>query len=117
MKTKQVLSTDERLEMMEESLNEIKSIVKQLLAKGGIKNDLQEEKILNVNEAVSFLGIEKHLLYAKCAVGDIPCFRIGKLYKFKKSELLKWLSEQGILDNIDPDDVANRYLQKHILKA
>ena len=52
-----------------------------------------EERIMNVNEAVEFLWIEKHILYAKCANGDIPPFRVGKLYKFKRSELIQWMDE------------------------
>jgi len=72
---------------------------------------------MSLNEVAKFLRLEKHIIYAKCGNGEIPFFRVGKLYKFKKSELQQWLKEQGLKKAMDVDDYVNRYLQTHILKG
>ncbi len=116
MKTGKIITADERFGKIEMDLQLIKSMLKEVLTNQA-NGSATEEKIMNVNEAVGFLGLEKHVLYAKCANGEIPCFRVGKLYKFKRSELLKWMESQGLNKRLDTDDFVNRYLQTHILKG
>jgi excisionase family DNA binding protein len=112
-----VLTTDERLEVIERNIKQMNAMLYQLLQQKNDGDSSKGEVIMNVKEAAAFLGIEKHIVYAKCAVGEIPCFRVGKLYKFRKLELKKWLQEQGAGDEIDVEAIANRYLQKHVLKG
>jgi excisionase family DNA binding protein len=114
MKTN-VLTTDERLDIIDRNIREMNSMLLEILSRDKQDNDF--DKIMDVKQAASFLGLEKHVVYAKCSGGEIPCFRVGKLYKFKKAELKKWLEEQGINNSINTDDIANKYLQKHILKG
>src|SRR5437870_4196104 len=117
MKQSAYLNTDERLAKMETDLSQIKAMLKEVLSlqKGG--NIKVEEKIMNVNEAAEFTGMEKHLIYDKCANGEMPCFRIGKLYKFKQSEIEQWMKDQGLHEKINVDDYVNHYLQTHLLKG
>lgn len=54
-----------------------------------------EEEMLNLISAAEFIGvcektIRNHIKNPKI---DIPYNRIGNLYKFKKSELTKWMKE------------------------
>jgi excisionase family DNA binding protein len=90
MKSEKQIPAEDRLGKMEMDLQLIKSMLKEVLTNQANGTAVSEERIMNVNEAVEFLGIEKHILYAKCSSGDIPSFRVGKLYKFKRSELIQY---------------------------
>ena len=47
----------------------------------------------------------------------LNCLSGIKLYKFRKGEVLQWMTAQkGNPDNL-VDDYVNRYLQKHLLKG
>jgi len=72
---------------------------------------------MNVKEVSAFLGLETSVIYNKCSKGELPCFRIGKLYKFRRSELLQWMEQKGEGSERDVDDYVNRYLQKNILRG
>ena len=117
MKAEKHIPAEDRLGKMEMDLQLIKSMLKEVLTNQANGTAISEERIMNVNEAVEFLGIEKHVLYAKCANGEIPCFRIGKLYKFKRSELIQWMDAQGLNKKLDTDEYVSRYLQMNILKG
>ena len=117
MKSEKHIPTEDRLGKMEMDLQLIKSMLKEVLANQANGTAISEERIMNVNEAVEFIGIEKHILYAKCANGEIPSFRVGKLYKFKRSELIQWMDGQVMNRKMDTDDYVNRYLQANILKG
>ena len=95
MKPEKHLSENDRLVKIETDLQLIKSMLKEVLTNQANGVAISEERIMNVNEAVEFIGIEKHILYAKCANGEIPFFRMGKLYKFKRSELIQLKDAQG----------------------
>lgn len=107
---------EEQLCRIEKELLLIKNLLIEVLA-GQVKVEATEEKIINLKEAVDFLGLEKHIVYAKCSTGEIPCFKVGKLYKFKRSELIKWMEDQGISTKNATEDFVSKYLQTHILKA
>jgi hypothetical protein len=42
---------------------------------------------------------------------------MGKLYKFKKSEILEWVKKQEASSPFSVDDYVERYLQKNQLKG
>lgn len=117
MKAEKYIFSDDRLGKTEMDLQLIKSMLKEVLTNQANGSAPSQDRIMNVNEAVEFLGIEKHILYAKCANGEIPSFRVGKLYKFKRSELIQWMDAQGLNKQLDTDDYVNRYLQMKVLKG
>ena len=117
MRSEKHIPTEDRLGKMELDLQLIKSMLKEVLTNQANSTAISEERIMNVNEAVEFLGIEKHILYAKCGSGDVPSFRVGKLYKFKRSELIQWMDAQGLNKKLDTDEYVNRYLQMNVLKG
>ncbi|SRR6266542_3590280 len=117
MKESKYLTVDERLAKMESDILEIKAMLREVLSTQKGDNRNIGEKIMNVNEVAKFTGMEKHLVYANCAAGKMPFFKIGKLYKFKRSEIEKWMKEQRPDQKIDVDDYVNRYLQTHVLKG
>ncbi len=59
------------------------------------------KEILNVDEAAEFLGMTKGTLYHLTYKKKIPYYKPGgKLIRFYKSELIKWI-EKGRVGEID----------------
>ena len=117
MKIEKYLPGEDRLKKIEGDLQLIKSMLKEILHNQANGDTSTQERIMSVNEASEFTGIEKHVLYAKSANGQIPSFRMGKLYKFKRSELIQWMESQGRNQSLDTDEYVSLYLQKNILKG
>lgn len=76
-----------------------------------------EEMFMNVKDVARFLKVETADVYAACNKGEIPFLKIGKLYKFKKTDVLKWLKKEKENKLVDVDEYVNKYLQKNILKG
>lgn len=51
----------------------------------------EAEPWLSVEEIAKHLGISKETIYRWLEKGKIPSHRIGKLWKFKSSEVDKWV--------------------------
>ena len=81
------------------------------------KRSIDDEGVLmNVKDVAKFLKVETAMGYA-CNKGEIPFLKVGKLYKFKKADVLKWLDKDKDNKLIDVDEYVNKYLQKNILKG
>ena len=57
------------------------------------------EKWLSVEEISAHLGISKETVYRWLERGKIPANRVGKLWKFKASEVDEWVKSGGATDN------------------
>lgn len=53
------------------------------------------ERWLSVAEIAEHLGVSKETVYRWLEKGKIPAHRVGKLWKFKASEVDKWVTEGG----------------------
>ena len=84
------------------------------LPRSGIDN---ESALMNVKDVAKFLKVETAVVYAACNKGEITFLKVGKLYKFKKADVLKWLEKDKGNKLIDVDGYVNKYLQKNILKS
>ena len=53
-----------------------------------------EEKYIGLEDAASYLGIKPVTLrnWIKNETNDIPAHKIGKMWKFKKSEIDEWVN-------------------------
>ena len=51
-------------------------------------------RLMNIQEAASLLGVKKSTLYAWVNQRKLPCFKIGRLLKFDVQKLGEWISEQ-----------------------
>ncbi|MEO8413010.1 MAG: helix-turn-helix domain-containing protein [Ginsengibacter sp.] len=76
-------------------------------------------RAMNVKDVARFLKAEIAFVYAACNKGDIPFRKItGKLYKFKKTDVLKGLEEEKQNRVVDVDAHVIKYLQQNnILKG
>jgi len=53
--------------------------------------DNHNENWISVTEAAAFLGVTKDTIHNWIKKTDIPAHKIGKLWKFKRSELDEWV--------------------------
>ena len=54
---------------------------------------MEDDKYISLEEAAEFLGVKSVTLrgWLKKEKNEIPAHRVGKLWKFKKTELDKWV--------------------------
>ncbi|MBY0354318.1 MAG: helix-turn-helix domain-containing protein [Rickettsiales bacterium] len=50
--------------------------------------------IMTIKEVSEFLKLKEKTAYALAARGDIPGFKVGGSWRFRKSELEKWIKKQ-----------------------
>ena len=64
-----------------------------------IKDNILDDKWIGIEEAANFLGVTKDTIRNWIKKNNIPAHKIGKLWKFRKSELNEWvLSGESALD-------------------
>lgn len=49
------------------------------------------DNLLNMQQASEYLNIKTSTLYSLCMRREIPCVKIGKLNRFRLSDLNKWI--------------------------
>lgn len=66
----------------------------------------QHGKLLTVSEVSVYLNIKQKTIYAKVEAGEIPCYRIGSLIRFRLNEIDRWLEtcRNGHKPEIDPSE-------------
>jgi excisionase family DNA binding protein len=108
MKTLVNRTIEGRLEDIENEVHQIKLLCLQLLS-GQTKETVENEEIfMNVKDVARFLKVETGVVYAACSKGEIPFLKIGKLYKFKKTDVLKWLEKEKQHKVVDVDAYVSK---------
>lgn len=51
-----------------------------------------DNEILTVEEVATYLKLAKKTVYKLIAEKQIPAFRVGKFWRFKKSEIEQWIN-------------------------
>jgi len=83
-----------------------------------------EKGFLNIKEVSEYLGIKKSSLYSRVEKKEIPHYRVGRLIRFKKSEIDPWMEKfksapldlhaearrilKGVTKGIDIDAIVNK---------
>ena len=52
----------------------------------------QPSEILTIDEVAAFLKAGKRTVYRLAASGDIPAFKLGGAWRFRRSELDEWIA-------------------------
>lgn len=107
---------EERLEQIERDVSQIKLMLINFLSDFR-KTQSKEESLLNVKDVSSFFKVDSSVIYAACSKGELPFIKIGKSYKFKKEDILKWMESGRNKVVINVDDYVNSYLQSHTLRG
>ncbi|HVI46128.1 MULTISPECIES: helix-turn-helix domain-containing protein [unclassified Chitinophaga] len=111
-------SIEQRLLCMESDIREIKSLMIELLETVSKKpRPAGGGEIMSVKELADFLRLDANTIYNKCAKGEMPHFRMGKLLKFKKSEILDWVKGLENGSDCSVDEYVNRYMQQRVFKS
>ncbi|MBB6271900.1 excisionase family DNA binding protein [Pedobacter cryoconitis] len=71
-------------------LEKVESLERTLM---GLHSLNSSEELLTVDQTAEFLKLSVPTLYSKVSRGEIPVSKPGKRLYFKKSELLKWVTE------------------------
>jgi len=53
-----------------------------------------EDEILTIREVAEYLKIKEKTAYALVARGDIPGFKVGGSWRFRKGEIERWIKQQ-----------------------
>jgi len=60
-----------------------------------ISQNLMSDRWLSVEEIAAHLGVSKDTIYAWIAKKHMPAHRVGRLWKFQKSEIDDWVKAGG----------------------
>jgi excisionase family DNA binding protein len=50
--------------------------------------------VLNIREAAGFLGVHEQTVRKLARRGAVPCFKVGRDWRFRREALLRWSEEQ-----------------------
>ena len=101
--------------MIEDYLLEIKGMLKPVSVNRKQVNE--QDLLMSVKDVANLVKSDIAVVYAACKRNELPHIRLGKLYKFRKAEVLQWMESQTGKPDSSVDDYVNRYLQKHVLKG
>ncbi len=60
------------------------------------------DHVLTVREVAEYLKVNDRTVYRLAAAGTIPAFKVGSSWRFKQSEIEKWIQKQSnIIDEVD----------------
>lgn len=73
-------------------------------------NRTQNSTFMTIDGLSMYLNIKTKTLYTRVSSGEIPHYRIGKLIRFKKSDIDSWM-EQNRQVKKDPADQVKKIFQ------
>ena len=56
---------------------------------------VMEDRWFSVDEIAAYLGIKRDTVYKWIAVKQMPAYRMGRLWKFRKEEVDEWVKSGG----------------------
>jgi PTS system nitrogen regulatory IIA component len=59
-----------------------------------VQNSVMADDILTIDEVAQYLRVSERTVYEWAQKGDIPCGKIGTVWRFKKTEIEKWVNER-----------------------
>ena len=54
------------------------------------------QKVMRVDEVAKYLGVVPDTVYRKARRGEIPAVKMGKIWRFPKDALDKWLNDTAL---------------------
>ncbi len=55
---------------------------------------MKDGDVLTLNEACKYLRISSYALADLARDKKIPCFKVGRMWRFRKSSIEKWMERQ-----------------------
>ncbi len=63
-----------------------------------------DDRWLSVADIAEYLGIKKDTIYKWLSKRTIPAHKLGRLWKFKKSEVDEWVRSGGAADQPENEE-------------
>ena len=60
---------------------------------------MPEDDVFTVQEVATYLRMRPVTIYKHAKAGKLPCFKVGANWRFKKSTIDRWISEQEAKEN------------------
>lgn len=64
---------------------------------------MAEDTVFTVQEVASYLRMQPVTIYKHAKAGKLPCFKVGANWRFKKSTIDRWITEQEEHENLKRD--------------
>ncbi len=58
----------------------------------------QSDDLMGLNQLAAYLGTSKDWIYQRTSKNEIPHVKIGRLLKFRKADVDRWLSTRSVPD-------------------
>lgn len=55
---------------------------------------MADDEIFTIREAAAYLKLAEKTAYRFASEGKVPGFKVGSAWRFRKSEIDRWISEQ-----------------------
>ncbi|MFH1189478.1 MAG: helix-turn-helix domain-containing protein [Candidatus Omnitrophota bacterium] len=55
---------------------------------------MADDTVFTVQELADYLRMKPVTIYKHAKAGKLPCFKVGANWRFKKSTIDRWISEQ-----------------------
>ena len=55
---------------------------------------MAEDSVFTVQELAAYLRMKPVTIYKHVKIGKLPCFKVGANWRFKKSTIDRWITEQ-----------------------
>ncbi|MDD1150196.1 helix-turn-helix domain-containing protein [Pseudomonas sp. TNT2022 ID357] len=62
------------------------------------------DEILTIDEVAAFLKAGKRTVYRLAASGKLPAFKLGGTWRFRRSDLEKWIASRIGKATVDDDE-------------
>jgi excisionase family DNA binding protein len=69
-----------------------------------------QEQLLTVGQVAEYLSVDKFTIYRLVAAGQLPAFKVGNQWRFKKSLIEGWLKAHSSLRTKAPQ--RNKYRRR-----
>jgi len=66
----------------------------------------QTDEILTIDEVAAFLKAGKRTVYRLAASGKLPAFKLGGTWRFRRSDLDKWIASRIGKATVEYDEEA-----------
>ena len=66
------------------------------------ENDQLADDVLDVPAAAELLKVGRDAIYAMCARQQIPHRKIGRVLRFSRAALIRWLDSSGSVESCGP---------------
>ena len=60
---------------------------------------MQEDNLFTVQELATYLRMKPVTIYKHAKAGKLPCFKVGAKWRFKKSTIDRWITDQEEHEN------------------